>query len=80
MELNGFQIAHCVYSDPDADPHPERYALIPSIQAPRQWSLSRFRWIDQSQEVKQILEALEKIFTSDDDIPSVNRHDDHPFR
>jgi len=53
-ERNGFRMGLCIYSDPDADPDPERYALMPSIQAPRQWSWSRFRWIDRSQEVREL--------------------------
>ncbi|PSB37494.1 hypothetical protein [Aphanothece minutissima] len=39
---NGFWKALWIYADPDADPDPERYALMPSIQAPRQWSWLRF--------------------------------------
>jgi hypothetical protein len=78
-ERNGFRMGLCIYSDPDADPDPERYALMPSIQAPWQWSWSRFRWIDRSQEVMEFVGALEKIFLSDAEVQSVSRHDDHPF-
>ena len=59
-----FRMGVCIYAFPDAAPDPERYALRPSIQAPRQWSWSWFRWIDHSQDVMEIIDALEKIFTS----------------
>jgi hypothetical protein len=78
-ERNGFRMGLCIYSDPEAHPHPERYALLPSIQAARTWSWSKFRWIDQTQDVMAIVGALEMIFTADGDIPTVTRHDDDPF-
>ncbi|MCP9934169.1 hypothetical protein KBZ08_09615 [Cyanobium sp. Candia 9D4] len=74
----GFRMGLCIYSDPDADPNRERCALVLSIREPRQWSWSRIRWIDRSQEVIQIIEALGKIFTSDANIRTVTRHDDYP--
>lgn len=79
MERNGFPMGLCIYSDSEADPEPEHYALMPSIQAPRQWSWSKFRQIDQTQEVMEIIGELEKIFTSDARIHAVTRHAGHPF-
>lgn len=78
-ERSGFCIGLCIYSDPDADADPERYALMPSLQSPRQWSWLRFRWIDRSEDVLAIIDALEQIFTSDPEIHAVTRHDDIPF-
>ena len=78
-ERNGFRMGLCIYSDPGADPDPERYALMPSFQAPRQWSWLRFRWIDQTQDELAIIGALERIFTSEVDIHAVTRHAHHPF-
>jgi hypothetical protein len=52
---------------------------MPSIQVSTQGSWSRFCWIDQSQEVMQIVAALERIFTSDPDIHAVTRHAHYPF-
>ena len=78
-ERNGFRMGLCIDSDPEAHPNPERYALLTSIHAPRQWTWSRFRWIDQSQDVMGIVGALEKILTADADIHAVTRHDDYPF-
>jgi hypothetical protein len=34
-EHNSFRMGLCIYSDPEAHPHPERDALLPSIQAAR---------------------------------------------
>ncbi|MBW4531212.1 MAG: hypothetical protein KME02_11070 [Aphanothece saxicola GSE-SYN-MK-01-06B] len=62
---------------PDADP--ESYVLMPSIQAPRQWPWTRFRWIGRWQEVMEIIGALEGIFTCDADIHAVTRHGNFPF-
>ncbi len=78
-ERNGFRMGLCIYSDPDAAPDPERYALMPSIQAPRRWSWSRFRWIHHTQDVMATIGALEQVFINDADIHAVTRHDDHPF-
>ena len=77
-EHKGFRMGLCIYSDSDTSPHSECYALMPFIQAPRQWSWSKFRWIDQRQEVMAIIGALERIFISDAGIHAVTRHDDFP--
>lgn len=78
-ERNGFRMGLCIYADPGADTDPERYALMPSIHEQRQWTWSRFRWIDRTHDVMSIIDALEKIFTSDVDIHAVTRHDEFPF-
>ena len=57
-ERNGFRLGLCIYSDPGADADPERYALMPSLQSPRQWSWSRFRWIDRSEDVLAFINSL----------------------
>ncbi|WP_159816592.1 hypothetical protein [Cyanobium sp. Copco_Reservoir_LC18] len=77
-ERNGFRMGVCIYPNPDASPDPERYARMPSIHAPREWSWSRFWWIAQSQDVMEIIDALEKTFTSDPDIHILSRHHAHP--
>lgn len=76
---NGFLMGPYICFDLDADPDPEQYALMPSIQESRPWSWSRFRWIDHSQDARAIIEALESIFTSSADIHPATRHDDHHF-
>ncbi|MBD2550927.1 hypothetical protein H6G65_15305 [Microcystis elabens FACHB-917] len=75
----GFRLGLCIYSDPGADSDPERYALMPSIQAPTQWSWSGFSWIGRSEDVLAIIDALEQIFSSDPEIQAVTRHDDVPL-
>jgi hypothetical protein len=79
MEHNGFKMGLCIYSDPDAVRNPERYALMPSIQDAKRWSWSKFRKVDVSNEVLKLIDALERVFQSDEGILAVTRHDDYPF-
>ena len=69
----------CIYSDPDAQGDPERYALMPSIQKGKQWSWSKFRRIDVSINVRELMDTLVEVFQKDKEIHSVARHDDYPF-
>ncbi|RPI78571.1 MAG: hypothetical protein EHM45_06130 [Desulfobacteraceae bacterium] len=78
-DRNGFKMALCIYSDPDANPNPERYAILPSIQNGKKWSWSKFRSIDNSKNVLETIGAVEKLFKNDSDIRVVTRHDDYPF-
>lgn len=78
-ERNGFKMALCIYSDPEANPNPERYALLPSIKNPRRWSWSKFKSIDVSQDVLIVVAEVEKVFKKDNEIREVTRHDDYPF-
>lgn len=78
-ELDGFEMALCIYSDPAADPNPERYALLPSIREGKKWSWSKFRSIDLSQDVLKVIDRVEAVFKKDSAILSVSRHDDYPF-
>src|SRR5687767_14239888 len=48
IERSGFKMALCIYSDPDANPSPERYAVMPSIKDGKKWSWSKFKSIDTS--------------------------------
>jgi hypothetical protein len=79
VEDEGFQMALCIYSDPDAETDPERYAILPSIQNERKWSWSKLRKIDVSKNVLRIMDTVEEIFREDADIAKVSRHDDVPF-
>ena len=78
-ELNGFKMAMRIYSDPDANPNPERYALLPSIKDAKKWSWSKLQSVDMSQDVLKVIDAVESIFRRDSDIRIVTRHDDYPF-
>lgn len=79
VERNGFEMALCIYSDPGANAHPERYALLPSIEAAKKWSWSRFKFIDLAQSVLGVVSVVEAVFKNDRDIQTVTRHDDFPF-
>ena len=66
MEYNSFRMGLRIYSNPDADPDPQCYTLMPSIHEPKQWFWSSFLWIDQAQDVLALIHA-------------VTRDEAHPF-
>jgi len=69
----------CIYSDPATERDPERYAILPSIQQAKKWSWSKFRKIDNSADVLELVAVVERVLKSDSDIFAVTRHDDYPF-
>ncbi|MGH1543809.1 MAG: hypothetical protein ACRBHB_25645 [Arenicella sp.] len=75
----GFNMGLCIYSDPDATGNPEKYAIMPSIHNGKKWSWSKFRKIDVSSDVLKIMTTLDSIFSKDNGINKVTRHDDYPF-
>ena len=79
VEDDDFKMALCIYSDPDAEKDPERYAILPSIKGERKWSWSKLRSVDLSPNVLKVMDALEEIFKKDEEITAVTRHDDFPF-
>ena len=74
-----FKIGLCVYSHPDEESNPERYAIMPSEHNTKKWSWSKFRMVDVSTNTVSIIDAVEQIFQNDSEIESVSRHDDYPF-
>lgn len=68
-----------IYSDPDAEGDPERYAIMSSITDGKKWSWRRFRRLDVSDKVAQVMNTVEKVFANDGEIARVSRHDDYPF-
>ena len=79
VKLGAFKMGLCVYSDPEATANPERYAILPSVQQAKKWSWSKFKNIDNSADVLEIVGVLERVLKSDKEIPVVTRHDDYPF-
>lgn len=79
VERGPFKMGLCIYSDPEAEKDPERYAILPSIQQARKWSWSKFRNIDNSTDVLELVALVERVLKSDNDIVTVTRHDDYPF-
>jgi len=79
VECNGFEMGLCIYSDPDAKVDPEKYAIIPSIQSNTKWSWSKFRKIDISKNVLNIVNGLESVFSKDNEVFSISRHDTFPL-
>lgn len=76
---NNFKMALCIYSDPNAPGHPERYVLMPSIRKSTKWSWTKLRNIDLSKDILDVINILEHVLISDGDIPVVMRHDEFPF-
>ncbi len=74
-----FNMGLCIYSDPDAEKHPQRYAILPSITQEKKWSWSKFKKVDVSQQVLKIMDNLETLFRGDNEIDHVTRHDNFPF-
>lgn len=79
VEQDGFAMALCIYSDPDATSHPQKYALLPSIREPKRWSWSKFRHVDVSGDVLRVVDLVDRLFRNDSEIKVVERHDDFPF-
>ena len=71
----------CIYSDPDGGPgiNPKKYVVISSITNETKWSWSKFRKINVSNNVKNILDAVERIFNKDGEIKKVTRENEYPF-
>jgi hypothetical protein len=79
IERDTFKMALCIYSDPTAAKDPERYALLPSIHQAKKWSWTKFKKIDVSKDVLEIIAIVESVLKCDKDITVVTRHDDYPF-
>ena len=79
VEHGDFKLALCIYSDPDAEGNPEKYAIMPSIDKETKWSWTRFRKVNVSKEVLAVIDCVERTFASDTDVSAVTRHDDFPF-
>lgn len=79
VERDSFKMGLCIYSDPAAGQHPERYALLPSIHQAKKWSWAKFDKVDCSKDVLDLITIVERVLKSDSDILVVTRHDDYPF-
>ena len=79
VERDSFKMGLCIYSDPAATHHPERYALLPSIHQAKKWSWARFGMVDSSKDVLDLIAIVERVLKSDTEISAVTRHDDYPF-
>ncbi|MEE4244988.1 MAG: hypothetical protein V2I33_06240 [Kangiellaceae bacterium] len=76
---SNFLVGLCVYSDPDAQGNPESYVIMPSIHNAKKWSWSKFRKIDVSNDVLNIMDKVAGIVEKDDEVDGVTRHDDFPY-
>jgi len=74
-----FKMGLCIYSHPDEEDNPERYAVMSSITDEKKWIWSKLRRIDVSDNVQNIMDSIENIFKDDSEINNIMRHDDFPF-
>ena len=79
LERGSFKMGLCIYSDPAATGSPERYALLPSMHTAKKWSWAKFKKVDVSKDVLELIDIVERVLKSDNDISVVARHDDYPF-
>ena len=79
VRTNDFAMGLCVYSDPASGADPTRYVVMSSITEGKKWVWTRFRKIDVSRDVTQIMDAVENVFRADSQITHVSRHDDFPL-
>jgi hypothetical protein len=79
VKRGSFKMGFCIYSDPTAEKDPERYALLPSIHQEKMWSWAKFRNVDVSKDVLELVGIVERVLKSDKDIQIVTRYDDYPF-
>ncbi|MCH9828664.1 MAG: hypothetical protein K0U79_13060 [Gammaproteobacteria bacterium] len=79
VERGDFKMGLCIYSDPGAATDPKKYALLPSVHQTKKWSWSKFKPIDVSLDVLELMATVERVLKSDKDIAAVTRHDDFPF-
>lgn len=79
VEDGDFKMGLCIYSDPEFQDFPQRYAIMSGLDSGKKWSWSKFRFIDLSDRILKIFAAVEAIFSEDAEIESVTRHDDFPF-
>ncbi len=79
VQRGTFSMGLCIYSDPDAAGDPERYALVPAIHHAKKWSWSKFRKVDVSQKVLELVSIVERVLKSDADIRVVRPLEKYAF-
>ena len=79
VKHNDFVLGLQIYSDSEPDEDPEKYAVMSSISKNKKWSWRKFRNEDLTQQVTNIMDQLDAVFTEDPEIDFVKRHDDFPF-
>lgn len=79
MARGTFTMGLCIYSDPAATGNPERYFLVPSIDQEKKWSWRKFKQVDVSRDVLELIDIVERVLKSDNDIAVVKRMDDYSF-
>jgi len=79
VQMSGFKMGLCIYSDAEIGNNPHRYAILSSIVGGRKWSWRKFQKIDVSKEIEQVFTTLESLFNEDEEIQDVERCDGFPF-
>ena len=76
---NDFILGLQIYSDTEEGQNPEAYAVMSSVTEGGKWSWKKFRKIDVTDNVVEIMTKVERVFSEDPEIELVKRHDDFPF-
>lgn len=68
-----------IYSDPASEGSPTKYAILPSITSDTQWSWRKFSRIAVGDRVTEVMNRVADVFSNDQEIRGVKRHNDFPF-
>lgn len=79
VKRNDFILGLQIYSDTEAGQNPEAYAVMSSVTKGRKWSWKKFRKIDITDDVVEIMNTVERVLSGDPEIELAKRHDDFPF-
>lgn len=79
VEDSDFILGLQVYSSVEEDQSPEAYAVMSSIVEGRKWSWKKFREINVTQNIVEIMDKVERILSEDPRIELVRRGEDFPF-
>ena len=68
-----------IYSDVEEDQNPEAYAVMSSVTKGSKWTWKKFRKIDVTQDVVEIMDKVERLLMDDPEIELVERKNEFPF-
>jgi hypothetical protein len=79
VKENDFVLGLQIYSDSEAGENPEKYAIMSSISKSSKWQWKKFRKIDLTNQITEIMNKIYQVLSEDPEILVVKRHDDFPF-
>ena len=79
VKRNDFVLGLQIYTDIEERKDPETYAIMSSVTEGKKWSWKKFRKIDVSDDVTEIMSTVQRVLSEDPEIELVKRHDEFPF-